>query len=319
MEYTTLGRTGLRASVAGLGCGGKARLGLARGRTLADAAALVRAAVDLGINVVDTAGSYGTEEAVGLAMRDIPRDDVILCTKQLLAPIGAHSPALPPEQVVAGLDNSLRTLGVDYVDVFYIHSLMMPNYDYAMRHVVPALLREKEKGKFRFLGVTEWPTGEARHDTLVRALDDDVFDVMMVAFQFFHQNAREFVFPKTMRQKVGTTLMCVVRNIFADPAHLKREVRSLADKGLLPSRMADMDDPLDFLVHPGGAGNVIEAAYRFGRHEPGADVVLFGTGDPGHLRDNVRSILSPPLPQADLARIRELFGHLAGVGLGIPR
>jgi aryl-alcohol dehydrogenase-like predicted oxidoreductase len=63
---------------------------------------------------------------------------------------------------------------------------------------------------------------------------------------------------------------------------------------------------------------VPDAAYRFVRHEPGVDVVLFGTGDPEHLRTNIYSILKPPLPEADQHRLAELFGHLVGVGLDAP-
>ena len=51
MEYVTLGKTGLRVSVAGLGCGGNSRLGLGRGKTEADAIALVRQALDMGLNL----------------------------------------------------------------------------------------------------------------------------------------------------------------------------------------------------------------------------------------------------------------------------
>jgi aryl-alcohol dehydrogenase-like predicted oxidoreductase len=60
MEYVTLGRTGLRASVAGLGCGGFSQLGLAQGKTEDDAIAIIRQAVDLGVNLFDTAAAYGT-------------------------------------------------------------------------------------------------------------------------------------------------------------------------------------------------------------------------------------------------------------------
>jgi aryl-alcohol dehydrogenase-like predicted oxidoreductase len=55
------------------------------------------------------------------------------------------------------------------------------------------------------------------------------------------------------------------------------------------------------------------------RHEPGVDVVLFGTGDQAHLRSNIESILRPPLPQADRDRLKELFSHLRGVGLVAPQ
>ena len=58
--------------------------------------------------------------------------------------------------------------------------------------------------------------------------------------------------------------------------------------------------------------------YRFVRHEPGVDVVLFGTSSIAHLQSNVASILRPPLPDADQARLADLFGHLVGVGLDPP-
>ena len=61
MEYRPLGKTGLTASVAGLGCGGNSRLGLGRGASFDDCVAVVRTAVDLGVNFLDTAEAYGTE------------------------------------------------------------------------------------------------------------------------------------------------------------------------------------------------------------------------------------------------------------------
>ena len=69
MLYTTLGKTGLRVSVAGLGCGGFSRLGLAAGKSEDEAADLVREAVDLGVNFIDTAPAYGTEGVVGKALK----------------------------------------------------------------------------------------------------------------------------------------------------------------------------------------------------------------------------------------------------------
>src|SRR5690606_15907577 len=74
MHHTTLGRTGLRVSVAGLGCGGFSKLGLNAGKSEDEAARLILEAVDLGINVIDTAAAYGTEGVVGRALKSIPRD-----------------------------------------------------------------------------------------------------------------------------------------------------------------------------------------------------------------------------------------------------
>ena len=80
MEYTKLGRTDLRVSVAGLGCGGGSKLGLETGEGEEHSIRLVRSAIDLGVNFIDTASSYGTEVAVGKAIKGIPRDQVVLST-----------------------------------------------------------------------------------------------------------------------------------------------------------------------------------------------------------------------------------------------
>jgi aryl-alcohol dehydrogenase-like predicted oxidoreductase len=82
MDYTTLGRTDLSVSVMGLGCGGPSRLGLATGNSVENAVAVVRRALELGVNVVDTAEAYGTEEAVGIALSEGGlREKVVLSTK----------------------------------------------------------------------------------------------------------------------------------------------------------------------------------------------------------------------------------------------
>jgi aryl-alcohol dehydrogenase-like predicted oxidoreductase len=123
------------------------------------------------------------------------------------------------------------------------------------------------------------------------------------------------VFPAARAKGIGTLLMFAVRSIFADPPRVAREMKELADKGLVEKWLGESDDPLGFLVHEGGAASMIEAAYRFARHEPGVDVVLFGTGDAAHLRTNVASLLKPPLPEADRAKLAKLFGQLTGIGL----
>ena len=82
--------------------------------------------------------------------------------------------------------------------------------------------------------------------------------------------------------------------------------------------MAATGNPLDFLLHESGADSVVDAAYRYARHEPGADVVLFGTSQESHLEKNISSILKPPLPPSDCAKLADLFGHLRGVGLDLP-
>ena len=312
MQYTTFGKTGLRVSVAGLGTGGFSRMGLKSGKTEDEAARLVLDAVDLGINFIDTAPPYGTEGVVGRALRSIPRHQVAVATKST---VHRNDEWWSPERVVASLDNSLRLMGTDYVDVFNLHAVEPYEYDYALTTLAPALIAQKELGKIRHIGLTENPIVDFTNAMLKRALRDPVWEVFMVGFHMMHQGARTNVFPLTRRNGIGTLLMFAVRSIFADPPRVAREMRELAAKGLVEPWLGETDDPLDFLVHDGGAADMIEAAYRFARHEPGVDVVLFGTGDAGHLRSNVAALLKPPLPDADRTKLAALFGHLTGVGL----
>ena len=315
MEYVTLGKTGLRVSVAGLGCGGFSQLGLAQGKTDDDAIAIIRQAVDLGVNFFDTAAAYGTEAVLGRAIKSVRRDEVVITTK---APFSFSNPHSTPEGIVTSLDKSLRQLDTSYVDVYQLHGVPPNAYEHALNELAPVLLREKEKGKLRYLGITETAPHDPEHQMLHRAAQDGVWDVVMVGFHMMHQNARERVFPLTRANRVGTLLMFVVRKIFSRPELLRTTIPNLVAAGELPQWLTEGSDPLGFLVHESGASTIPDAAYRFVRHEPGVDVVLFGTGDPEHLRTNITSLLKPPLPPPDRERLAALFGHLVGVGLDAP-
>ena len=266
--------------------------------------------MDLGVNFFDTARSYGTEGVLGEAVSEVPRESVVISTK--------HVAGGSAEQTVAALERSLRELQTDYVDVFMLHAVHPHQYDQALAELAPALLREKERGKLRFLGITETSPYDHEQEMLGRAVRDDCWEVVMLGFNMMHQVARTRVFPETQARGIGTLIMFAVRNLFSLPGRLERTMKELAAEGKVPAALAETDDPLGFLVHEGGAKSVIDAAYRYARHEPGADVVLFGTGNPAHLKANIESILRPPLPEADRARLAELFGHLRGVGLERP-
>jgi len=309
MDYTTLGKTGLKVSVAGLGCGGNSRIGLGTGLSEAQSVALVREALDLGVNFLDTANAYETEGIVGKAIKGRPRDSVVISTK---------SHASSASTVLANLDNSLRQLDTDYVDIFHLHGLGPAAYDGAMADIVPALLREKRKGKLRHLAVSETGPRDPEHIMLTRAVEEGMWEVFMLGFSMTHQNARRRLLPRTREKGIGTLCMFAVRNIFSKPGVLKRTFAELAAEGKVPAALAAEENPLGFLVHERGAESVVDAAYRFARHQPGIDVVLFGTGNPAHLRSNIASILRPPLPAADVAKIHDLFGDLVGVGLDLP-
>ena len=206
METVTLGRTGLEVGVAGLGCGGHSRLGLGYGASAEEAAGVVRAAIDMGMNFIDTAAVYGTEEAVGLGIRG-RRDSVVISTKlPIVQPgssvLGDHY--VTGEEYAAGLEDCLRRLGTDYVDVLHLHGVMPDQYSYCMVELVPAMMRLQEQGKVRFLGLTERFIYDPQHRMLTRALQDRHWDVVMTGFNVLNPSARERVFTLTMEKNVGT-------------------------------------------------------------------------------------------------------------------
>lgn len=315
MDYVDYGRTGLRVSVAGLGCGGNSRLGLGRGKSEADAVGVVRAAHEAGVNFFDTAAAYGTEGVVGRAVAEIGRDKVVVSTKTLIKFDGERA---APEKIAASIEASLTALGTDYIDIFNLHAVKPEDYGYAHDVLLPVLIDARVAGKIRHIGITETSPHDPEQEMLQVALKDPVWESVMLGFHMLHQVARERAFPLTVASGAGTMLMFVVRNIFSQPDVLHDTIEALIAKGRVSDELKNDPEPLNFLVHEAGAESVLDAAYRYARHEPGADVVLFGTSDVAHLNANVASILRPPLPEADRARLKTLFGHLTGVGLDLP-
>ena len=310
MEYVTLGRTGLRASVVGLGAGGASRLGLGLGRTESDAVGLVRRALELGVNLVDTAYAYQTEAVVGQALAGVRREAVIVSTKREVTEAGAR---LSGAQMTAAVTESLRRLRTDYIDLFLLHGVRPADYDYAVAELVPALARCREAGAVRFVGVSEAFQSDGRHAMLERALADDWCDAVMVGFNILNQTARRHVLPGATSRGVAVLGMYAVRRALSQPGHLRAVLDELALRGLVDSAILVGGDPAAALLQDSGAETLTEAAYRYCRSEPGLHVVLTGTGDVAHLEANVRAAGRPPLPPACRARLAALFERVDDV------
>lgn len=312
MEYRPLGKTGLTASVAGLGCGGNSRLGLGRGASFEECVAVAREAIDLGVNLLDTAEAYGTEEIVGAAVRHYDRRKLVISSKALFRTSDTA------ETVTRKVEASLGRLGLDYLDVFHFHAVHPDSYQHHRDVLAPALVKLKEQGKVRHVGITETSPNDPEQKMLTRAIEEAPWEVIMLAYSLMNQGARRKIFPVTERRGIGTLLMFVVRNMFSQPAYRRDVFASLVEQGQLDAGILADGDPLGFLLGEGGALSITDAAYRYARHERGVDVVLFGTGNRAHVKDNVDSILRPPLEPAIVERLHTTFGHLTGVGLDRP-
>ncbi len=306
MNRIILGRTGLEVSVLGLGAGGDSRLGAGR-IAEADSLRLVHAAIERGVSFIDTAEAYGTEALLGKALREVPRERVVLSTKKttrLDAPVR-------PEDVVSSLHASLERLGTDHVDVYHLHGVLPHHYADLRERIVPVLLRLREQGKIRFLGITEAFAADPSHAMLEQALRDDFWDVVMVGFNLLNQSARTSVFPLTRAKNVGTLIMFAVRRALSRPERLRELLADLAERGKVSPELAA--EGLDGLLEGEDISSLPDAAYRFCRDEPGAHVILSGTSSVAHLLENARSIDAPPLRARARERLIEAFARVDDV------
>jgi len=142
---------------------------------------------------------------------------------------------------------------------------------------------------------------------LQRALQDDVWDVMMIGFNILNQSAREHVLAKAIEKNIGILIMFAVRLALSRPKRLKQCIDELIEKKLIDPSVINNKDPLNFLIHEKGAESLVDAAYRFCRYEPGTHVILSGTGNLDHLKENIKYILKPPLPEKDVIKLKNIF------------
>jgi D-threo-aldose 1-dehydrogenase len=194
-----LGHTGIEVSTLGFGASGIGNLGYARPDS--DAAQAVSAAWDLGIRLFDTAPHYGlglSELRLGDALRQHPRHEYVLSTKvgRLLrpnpAPTGSDLPVggfdVPDELarvwdfsadgVKRSLQESLTRLGVDRVDIVYVHD---PDHAVgeAIRHAIPALITLRDQGVIGAVGV-----GMNQWQAPLRMVQETDLDVVMLAGRY---------------------------------------------------------------------------------------------------------------------------------------
>lgn len=310
MDYCTFGRTGLKVSVVGLGAGGPSRLGARAGLSEDESIAVVRRALDLGINYIDTAEAYGTEEVIGKAIGGVDRDSLVISTKK-----NAYREGEPLSGVEfsAGVEDCLRRLGVEKVDVFHFHGARLEQYEHICNELIPVLQKMLQAGKIGHLAVSEHFASDFEHGLLQRAIEDDLFDVVMVGFNILNQTARRHVLQRTREKGIATECMFAVRRAFSNPARLREILVELRRSGEIEADALDLFEPLKWVLEQSDAKTMPEAAYRFCRHEPGLDVILTGTGNIRHLEENVASLLKPPLPGEVTKRLREVFGRVHSV------
>ncbi|MDB5540289.1 MAG: aldo/keto reductase, partial [Devosia sp.] len=219
MQQVALGRTGLRSSAACLGAGGYSRLGQSHGASHESSVALVKAAIDLGISMIDTAGKYGTEPIVAEAVKGV-RDRVVISTKTAIVDQDereGYGCGLKSAAAFMGMvEDSLRNLKTDHIDIMHLHGVVAGQYGYCRDELIPAFIKLREAGKVRFFGITERFNIDFTHEMLRLAARDDVWDVIMAGSNFLNQTAVTEVLPLSRENGIGTMCMYAVRGGLAD-------------------------------------------------------------------------------------------------------
>ncbi len=156
MEYRLLGQTGLRLPALGFGA---SSLGAEfRSVDIQEAMSAVHAALDVGMNFIDTSPFYGrgmSEVLLGVALRSVPRDKYILGTK-----LGRYDKAhfdFSAKRVVESVDVSLHRMGVEYLDICLCHDIEFVEMQQIVDETLPALRKVQQQGKVRFVGVSGYP------------------------------------------------------------------------------------------------------------------------------------------------------------------
>ena len=190
-----LGRTELEVTCLGMG-----GAGLGRGDVTDDAAIeAVHRAIDLGINYLDTAPLYGeSERRVGLALADGWREKIYLATKT-----GTH-PEWRGDFSAAGtrrsVENSLRLLGTDYLDVCLVHDPERMDAVVAKGGALDELQRMREEGLIKFIGL-----GVRQHEFHKIAIETGVVDVILTYLDYtlLSQTANEWLIPLAVENDIG--------------------------------------------------------------------------------------------------------------------
>ena len=196
-----LGRTGVQVTILGLGTApiGEARI------DAKEAERIFGEVMDSGVNYIDTARGYGIAEEVLGNLVPARRDKLFLVTK-----VWTDNAA----EAEKSLTQSLRLLKVDHVDLVHIHHLGGKNLDRVLAKdgVLEYLLKQKEAGKLRFIGMS----GHANPWKYVKMLETQQMDVMMTVMNYADRHIYGFeekVLPQCRQQNVGVVAMKVYAGI----------------------------------------------------------------------------------------------------------
>ena len=290
MNKNTLGKTGMEVSVLGFG---GAEIGF-EGASQKDCDALLGAAIDNGLNAIDTAECYAdSEEKVGLALSG-RRKDFYLFTK--CGHTGSDfKPAWSAKQIAASIEKSLKNLKTDYVDLVQLHSC--DSAILAKGEAIEALQAAKKAGLTRFIGYS----GDG--EDALKALELDVFDTLQTSCSIFDQQSIDILLPVAKQKNLGVIVKRPIGNAVW-------RFDKKPDNGYLVEYWQRMQKlAYDFISgDPVKSG---ELALRFTLSQPGVSTMIVGTTRPGRWQENADMVRKGALDDGQVKAIRDRWHAVA--------
>jgi len=296
MRYRLLGRTGLRVSILGLGGSALGRLETADDQ--AEGIRAVHAALDLGINIVDTSPYYGgtmAETMLGRALRSVPRDRYLLATK--VGRYGMRDFDFSAARVTRSVDESCARLGVETIDLLQCHDVEFADLNQVINETLPALVKIRQAGKIRFLGITGLPL-KIFPFVLERTPPGLVDTVLSYAHYNLNDDSLATLLPRL--QAFGVAIIHAAPTGGGMLTGARKSFWSFAPEGIV----AGCRRAVDFCEAHGV--DIAKIALQFSASNPAIATVLCGTAKSEEVRRNVAAVESPPDPVM-LARVLEVL------------
>jgi aryl-alcohol dehydrogenase-like predicted oxidoreductase len=329
MEMRTFGRTGIRVSVLGFGCGAVGGL-MVRGDPADQERAIARA-LAAGVNYFDTAVQYGngaSETNLGRTLGKLKPADAIVGTKVRLPPADFGRIG---DAIAASLEQSLQRLGLQRVDILHLHNAITESgggerlsVRQVLDEVVPAFDRLRRQGKIRFLGMTAVGDTAALH----AVVDAGVFDSAQVSYNMLNPSAAAALpenypaqdyarlFARTREAGVGVVGIRVLAGGALSGSAERHPTASPPPQPIGSAASYDGDlaraRRLMPLVQEGFAASLAEAATRFAISHPAIGTILVGTATPQEFDQALAAVQKGPLPAAALDRLAALQQGFAG-------
>jgi aryl-alcohol dehydrogenase-like predicted oxidoreductase len=310
MNYRTLGATGLKVSELSWGAARGAK------EDPAGFVATLHAAIDAGVNFIDTAEKYGEgecERLLGKALKG--RGDVYVETKYL--PYESFAPEARYTGSAQGLrdavEGSLGRLQRDHLDVLLGHGMRtMESYDRFMEDgCYDAMVQLKRQGKVRFIGISELSEADGTHEVLKKAVPTGKFDVVMLTVNFLLQTAVESVLPVCEKHGVGTVVMMPLNQAWGGSGLVGEKeamecIRRHVAQGTLPDEPVYKEPGLFAFLKP---YSIPEAALRYVLSQK-VSSCCFGARRPERVVENLKAGQGASLSQGQMERLAELFGGI---------